>query len=167
VGEAVEWFLHNPAPDLVLMDIHLSDGNSFSIFDRVQVKCPIIFTTAHGEYALQAFKVNCLDYLIKPVSFQGLAHSMQKWQLWANHTSYPNEWKGSLPIYPYPQKKPYKSRFLVRFGDRLQFKPTSEIAYFYADGKITYLVSADNRRCIVDYTLEQLETLLDPDCFFG
>lgn len=166
VEDAVRWFLNNPAPDLVLMDIHLSDGNSFRIFDSVQVSSPIIFTTAHQQYALQAFRVNSIDYLLKPVSFGRLAQALQKWQSWTNHSLFAPAHRplasGSLHKLPVP----YKSRFLIRYGDHIQYKLTAEIAYFYADGKTAYLVAADGRRYVVDYTLEELEHLLDPDNFF-
>ncbi len=166
VEDAIRWFLNNPAPDLVLMDVHLSDGNGFRIFDAVQVHCPIIFTTAHQQYALQAFRVNSIDYLLKPVTFGRLAQALQKWQLWTDG-AFPVPVRRPVPPTP-PAAPPnaYKSRFLVRFGDRIQFKSAAEVAYFWADGKITYLVAADARRYIVDYTLEELEHLLDPHYFY-
>ena len=165
VGDAIYWFLHNPAPDLVLMDVHLSDGNGFRIFDAVQVRSPIIFTTAHQQYALQAFRVNSVDYLLKPVTFGRLAQALQKWQLWTEG-AFPAPVHNLSPTAVAVPANAYKSRFLVRFGDRIQFKSTTEIAYFWADGKITYLVASDGRRYIVDYTLEELEHLLDPHYFY-
>ncbi|MBD0259476.1 MAG: response regulator transcription factor [Cytophagales bacterium] len=166
VEDAIRWFLNNPAPDLVLMDVHLSDGNGFRIFDAVQVHCPIIFTTAHQQYALQAFRVNSIDYLLKPVTFGRLAQALQKWQLWTDGT-FPVPVRRPAPSTPLtPLPNVYKSRFLVRFGDRIQFKSAAEVAYFWADGKITYLVAGDGRRYIVDYTLEELEHLLDPHYFY-
>ena len=167
VEDAIQWFLNNPAPDLVLMDVHLSDGNGFRIFDAVQVRSPIIFTTAHQQYALQAFRVNSIDYLLKPVTFGRLARALQKWQRWTD---------GAFPVpvvrpparttAPAAPPNAYKSRFLVRYGDRLQFKSAAEVAYFWADGKTAYLIAADSRRYIVDYTLEELEHLLDPHYFY-
>ncbi len=166
VEDAIEWFLNNPAPDLVLMDVHLADGNSFRIFDAVQVRSPIIFTTAHQQYALQAFRVNSIDYLLKPVTFGRLAQALQKWQLWTD-SAFPvpvvrSAALAAVPVAP----NAYKSRFLVRYGDRLQFKSAAEVAYFWADGKTAYLVAADGRRYIVDYTLEELEHRLDPHYFY-
>jgi DNA-binding LytR/AlgR family response regulator len=164
VEDAIRWFLNNPAPDLVLMDVHLSDGNGFHIFDAVQVHSPIIFTTAHQQYALQAFRVNSIDYVLKPVTFGRLAQALQKLQLW---TEGPVQVRSvALPPIPAGVPNAYKSRFLVRFGDRLQFKSAAEVAYFWADGKTAYLVAADGRRYIVDYTLEELEYLLDPHYFY-
>jgi DNA-binding LytR/AlgR family response regulator len=167
VEDAIRWFVNNPAPDLVLMDVHLSDGNVFRLFDAVQVRSPIIFTTAHQQYALQAFRVNSIDYVLKPVTFGRLAEALQKWQRWTD---------GALPVpvvrtpalttAPAASPNAYKSRFLVRYGDRLQFKSAAEVAYFWADGKTAYLVAADGRRYIVDYTLEELEYLLDPHYFY-
>jgi DNA-binding LytR/AlgR family response regulator len=166
VEDAIRWFLNNPAPDLVLMDVHLSDGNGFRIFDAVQVHSPIIFTTGHQQYALQAFRVNSIDYLLKPVTFGRLAQALQKWQLWTNGTFPVPVRRPTGPAVPVALTKAYKSRFLVRFGDRLLFKATTEVAYFWADGKITYLIASDSRRYIVDYTLEELEHLLDPHYFY-
>jgi DNA-binding LytR/AlgR family response regulator len=166
VEDAIRWFLNNPAPDLVLMDVHLSDGNGFRIFDAVQVRSPIIFTTAHQQYALQAFRVNSIDYVLKPVTFGRLAQALQKWQHWTDGTFPVPVLGAALPPVPVALPGAYKSRFLVRYGDRLQFKVAAEVAYFWADGKTAYLVATDGRRYIVDYTLEELEYLLDPHYFY-
>jgi DNA-binding LytR/AlgR family response regulator len=149
------------------MDVHLSDGNGFRIFDAVQVHSPIIFTTAHQQYALQAFRVNSIDYLLKPITFGRLAQALQKWQLWTDGAfPVPVVRRPSLTAAPATLPNAYKSRFLVRYGDRLQFKSAAEVAYFWADGKTAYLVAADGRRYIVDYTLEELEHRLDPHYFY-
>lgn len=172
VEDSVQWLRANPAPDLILLDIHLSDGLSFSIFSHVNVRCPIIFTTAYDQYAIQAFRVNSVDYLLKPVSYDNLVQALQKWQTLSVEyppssapAELPVDWQKLAELVQ--QARPsYKTRFLIRFGDHIQYKNTSDIAYFYAEGKTVYLVAAENRRFIVDYTLEELEELLDPQKFF-
>ncbi len=166
VEDSVAWLRCHPAPDLILMDIQLSDGSSFGIFTQVPVQSPVIFTTAYDQFAIQAFKVNSIDYLLKPVAYSQLNQALQKWQTLGWHSNrLPAEWL-SLAESLRKLGRSYKSRFLVKFGDHLQFKNTSEIAYFYADGKTGFLVAADGKRYVVEYTLEELEGLLDPGQFF-
>lgn len=166
VEDSVAWLLTNPAPDLILMDIHLSDGLSFSIFNHVHVRSPIIFTTAYDQYAIQAFKVTSIDYLLKPVAYADMARALQKLSALTKVESILSpEVLRQMTDMIGRQQKNYKSRFLVRFGDHLQYKNIQDIAYFHADGKVVYLITADNKRFIVDYTLEELEELLDPDVF--
>ncbi len=167
VEDATEWLSRNPEPDLMLVDIHLSDGLSFDLFKKVQIKSPVIFTTAYDQYAIQAFKMNSIDYLLKPLDKSELGFALGKFN------SLSQERKGLLmsDIQRIMQSfkasgKKYKNRFLVKSGDNIQFKNTDEIAYFFADDKITYLVSNEGRRFIIDYKLEQLEDLLDPQFFF-
>lgn len=167
VEDATEWLSCNPEPDLMLVDIHLSDGLSFDLFKKVQIKSPVIFTTAYDQYAIQAFKMNSIDYLLKPLDKSELGFALGKFN------SLSQERKSLLTVeiqrimqtFQASNKK-YKNRFLVKSGDNIQFKNTDEIAYFFADDKITYLVSNEGRRFIVDYKLEQLEDLLDPQFFF-
>ena len=163
VEESVQFFQSKTA-DLVFLDIQLSDGLSFEIFRQVEVNAPIIFTTAYDQYALQAFKVNSLDYLLKPIDLKDLQAALAKFH------------KHNVPLLDqtllqqvYQQLIPsHKTRFLVRIGDHYQSKPVPDIAYLYADGKTTYMVLlSDRRRYILDYTLETLdEQLLDPKLFF-
>jgi two-component system, LytTR family, response regulator LytT len=166
IEDSVAWLLGNAPPDLILMDIHLSDGLSFGIFNRVHVKSPIIFTTAYDQYAIQAFKVNSIDYLLKPVAYQDLVRALQKLSTFTKieNTLSPEILRQMADLIK-KQQKNYKSRFLVKFGDHLQYKAIQDISYFYADGKVVYLVTADNKRFIVEYTLEELDELLDPDVF--
>jgi two-component system, LytTR family, response regulator LytT len=163
VEETLKWFAENPAPDLMMVDIHLSDGQSFEIFRQIQVKSPVIFTTAYDQYAIQAFKVNSVDYLLKPVSMAELTVALEKLR---HFTALPAVDFQELAASIRNMTRSYKTRFLVKFGDHIQFKTLEEIAYFYADDKIVYLVSAENRRYIVDYRLEELEELLDPNIFY-
>jgi len=164
VEESIEWLNTHPTPQLVMMDIRLSDGLSFDIFNQATISSPIIFTTAYDQYAIQAFKVNSIDYLLKPIAYSDLSRAMEKLQLLTN-TPGQGEIRKLAEAFSRMHKS-YKSRFLVRFGDRLQSRSAEEVAYFYADGKVVYLVANDNRRFIIDYTLEQLEELLDPRVFY-
>lgn len=167
VEDAVSWLSRNPQPDLLFLDIQLSDGISFSIFNQVPVDCPVIFTTAYDQYALRAFSVNSIDYLLKPIEPAQLAKALTKWRnrMLVKPTFSP-DLLGQLSSNLAQLTRNYKTRFLVKFGDHLQFKNVEEVAYFYADGKIVYLVSIDNRRFVVDYTLEELEMQLHPKHFF-
>ncbi|KAB7728729.1 response regulator [Rudanella paleaurantiibacter] len=167
VDDAVDWFATHPQPDLLLLDIHLSDGLSFGIFNRTSVHCPVIFTTAYDQYALRAFSVNSIDYLLKPVDPTQLGRALNKWRsrLMPVPVLAPNLIH-QLSRDIAQLSRAYKTRFLVKFGDHLQFRNTDDVAYFYADGKIVYLVSTDNRRYVIDYTLEELEMQLDPRQFF-
>jgi DNA-binding LytR/AlgR family response regulator len=167
VEEAVKWFAENTQPDLMIVDIHLSDGLSFDIFKKINVKSPVVFTTAYDQYAIQAFKVNSIDYLLKPVSLAELSAALEKLKLFKGNDA-PLQHVDFVTLSESIKKltQPYKSRFLVKYGDTIQFKTVEEIAYFYADDKIVYLISVENRRFIVDYTLEELETMLHPDLFY-
>ncbi len=167
VEDATTWFSKNPEPDLMLVDIHLSDGSSFDLFKKISVKSPVIFTTAYDQYAIQAFKLNSIDYLLKPLDKKELGNALNKYY------SLTNDQKSlqSVDIQRISQtlqsmNKKYKNRFLVKYGDSIQFKNVEEIAYFFADDKIIYLVSNEGKRYIVDFKLEQLEDLLDPQYFF-
>ncbi|GAB2530707.1 LytR/AlgR family response regulator transcription factor [Rufibacter soli] len=171
IRNAVKWFETNPAPDLAFLDIHLSDGNSFEIFQKVEVKCPIIFTTAYDEYAVKAFKVNSIDYLLKPISNEDLAAAMDKFK--ALHQSKPaaagldmeqimallNRNRTTVETHH------YKNRFLVKSGQKIRSIPTEEIAYFYAEDKIVFLITTGGQRFITDFTLDTLQELLDPEQF--
>jgi DNA-binding LytR/AlgR family response regulator len=162
VEEAVAWLNTNPSPELIWMDIQLADGQSFEIFDQCVIDAPVIFTTAYDQYALEAFKVYSIDYLLKPIQPQALAQALQKWQRlsWFSPQSL-EQIRAAFQ----PQRR-YKSRFLVKVGDKMLFKAIEEIAYFYAEDKTVYLVSQENKRYAIDYTLETLESLLDPELFF-
>ena len=146
--------------DLIFMDIHLSDGISFSIFESVEVTIPIIFTTSHDEYALEAFRVNSIDYLLKPISKQDLIRAVDKFnQLKIKQIDF-NKLNRSL------QKATYHKRFMVTAKDRIITIKADEVAYFYAQGKLVYLYRLDGTRHLIDFTLQHLENILDPDHFF-
>ncbi|MEQ6168692.1 LytTR family DNA-binding domain-containing protein [Ekhidna sp. MALMAid0563] len=146
--------------DLIFMDIHLSDGVSFSIFESVKVTIPIIFTTSHDEYALEAFKVNSIDYLLKPISKHDLIRAIDKFnQLKIKQIDF-DQLNRSL------QKATYQKRFMVTAKDRIITVKTDKVAYFYAQGKLVYLYRLDGSRHLIDFTLQHLEKILDPDHFF-
>lgn len=167
VEDAVHWFANNPPPRLTLLDIQLADGLCFDIFTQVDIRCPVIFTTAYDQYAFQAFQVTSIDYLLKPIAYADLHRALEKLRLLTTEYAPAPEVNLRQLADVFQQiQKPYKTRFLARNNDRLQFKVTEEIAYFCADGKFVHLVGLDQHRFLVDYTLEQLEGLLDPRQFF-
>lgn len=165
VSDAVRWFREQIHPDFVFMDIHLSDGSAFEIFRKVSLDIPVIFTTAYDEYALDAFSVLSIDYLLKPISAGSLDKALKKMHRLINQEAQHIDYQKLLASIKNGGKQ-YKSRFLVKIGNRSFFAETSEVAYFQADNKIVYLVAADGCRYIVDQTLETLEDLLDPEKFF-
>jgi len=169
VEQSVEWLeARSTKVDLIFMDIQLTDGKSLDIFKEVRVDRPIIFTTAYSEYALEAFKLNGLDYLMKPIFFDQLKTSLDR--VLSLGSKLPNTTRVA-PAFKIPndikeQKKLYKSRFLVKTGDHIKSIQTEQIALFYAEGRTAYLVKQDQKKYIVDYKLETLEDLLDPQAFF-
>jgi two-component system LytT family response regulator len=164
VKAAVAWLRSNPMPDLAFFDIQLADGLSFEIFEQVPVTCPVVFTTAYDAYALKAFQVNGIDYLLKPVSAEDLARSLEKLrQLRGPAVPDAAVWRQMLErLAP----KQYKSRFMVRIGDHLQAVDTAEADFFFGENKTVWLRHRNGRKYVVDYTLEQLEDMLDPRRFF-
>jgi two-component system response regulator LytT len=164
VKDTVKWLGENPKPDLLLLDIRLADGISFDIFKKMEINIPVLFTTAYDEYALQAFKVNSIDYLLKPIRLDELNTALQKFA--KNQIGKP-ETDLVKVLNTLNQDKPnYRSRFLVTF--REQFIPVSidEVGYFISQNKITYLISKSGERYILDLTMERLEEELDPKQFF-
>jgi DNA-binding LytR/AlgR family response regulator len=171
IQSSVDWLMSNPAPDVILMDIELSDGQSFEIFNQVQVKSPVIFTTSYDEYAIKAFKVNSIDYLLKPVEEEELKAALEKFnRLQQNYAHRPatnisvnnlvNELKSQL------QPPGYRNRFLVKHGQQLISVETKEIAYFFAEGRLCYFLTWDKYKYVVDYTIEQLGEMVDPTQYF-
>lgn len=168
VEDGIEWFDSNPAPDIVFLDIQLSDGLSFEIFTKIQIESPVIFTTAFNEYALEAFKLNSIDYLLKPIELEQLKSAIDKYKGLKNRFS-ANEFEDSIrkvrEMLNY-EKKDYKKRFVSKVGDQYLRFDTEQVAYFQADNNIVYLVTHDNKRHIIEYTLEELNDMLDPALFF-
>ncbi len=162
VEDMVKWLSLNPHPDLLLLDIHLSDGHSFDLFRRVNYTGPVIFTTAYDQYALEAFKVFSIDYILKPVTRESLARAIQKFRSLKGIQTTPDYARLLETL-----KKPdYRNRFLGKSGSKLFFIEVGEVAYFQADNKIVYLVDKKGNRFIVNHTLEKLEAELDPREFF-
>ncbi|WP_159466763.1 LytTR family DNA-binding domain-containing protein [Dyadobacter sp. 3J3] len=167
IEEAALWLNQNPEPDLMLLDIHLADGLCFSLFDKVSVKSPVIFTTAYDQYALQAFKINSIDYLLKPLDKKDLTKALTKYHnLNQDRKSISALDIEKLRMTIQSLTKKYKSRFLVRFGDTILFKYIEEVAYFYADGKSVFMVTNEGKKYLMDSNLESLEEMVDPALFF-
>ena len=160
---------HRDNIDLVFLDIQLADGKSFEIFHKIDYPKPVIFTTAYDEYALQAFKLNSIDYLLKPVKYEELEGALNKFKDLGNEqTLAPVIDKELISAILSQGTKRYKQRFLVKFGSRIQFKGCHEAACFFAEDKICYLVTKPGgKRYMIDHTLEELSNdLLDPQQFF-
>ena len=166
IKSAVAWFGSNEMPDLAFFDIQLADGLSFEIFERSRVSCPVIFTTAYDEYALKAFKVNSIDYLLKPVDPEELKNAIEKFR--KIHQKTEPEKHAGLNIDNVLQMltRQYKSRFVVKVGEHIKSIPTENIQCFYSMAKATYLQTSDNRHYVIDNALEQVEQLVDPSLFF-
>jgi DNA-binding LytR/AlgR family response regulator len=163
ISSSVEWFKAHLAPDLVLMDIHLADGLSFEIFKKAEVSCPVIFTTAYDQYAIQAFKVNSIDYLLKPIKKTELADAFRKMQ--RNAPVGPNDYLALMATLMSKEKE-YLKRLVIRIGQQLKILDIKELAYFYIDEKIVFSVNVKGDRYPVDLSLDQLEEQLDPGRFF-
>lgn len=165
VEESVNWFYNNEHPDLLFLDIQLSDGLSFEIFEEVEVKSAIIFTTAYDEYALKAFKLNSVDYLLKPIDNEELENAInqfKKLQSSANIGFNIDQIKKLVA----PSQKDFKKRFTVKIGQHLKMISVATIECFYSENKATHIHTIDNRTYLLEDTLEQLEAKLDPEIFF-
>jgi len=169
VKSSVQWFQEcTLQPDLVFMDIRLTDGLSFEIFRHVTINTPVIFTTAYNEYALEAFKVNSIAYLLKPFSYDELYKSMQKLITMRENLALPeqrirmeelNELLGTL-------QKNYKSRFMVKIGEHIRSVRSEDINLFFADGRVVYILTTAGRQYIIDHKMEDLQEVLDPEIYF-
>lgn len=177
VGEAdsikstVSWLENNPSPDLILMDIELADGQSFEVFNQTNVKSPVIFVTSYDEYALKAFKVNSVDYLLKPVQKEDLQQALDKYR--NIKSMYAKEQEKDLNIDSLVKElqqkfliKEYRKRFLVKHGQKLVSVEVDDIAYFFSDGRLNFFKTFDNRKFVVDYTMDELSSMLDSDKYF-
>lgn len=167
IESSVEWLQNNPHPDLILMDIELSDGQSFEIFNLTEVKSPVIFTTSYDEYALKAFKVNSVDYLLKPIQKDELKNAIEKFKTNFVSKSSATDIDGLMrELQNKIQPKEFRKRFLVKNANRLESIETDDIAYFFSEGRFTFFRTFDNKKLIVDYTIEDLEDMLAPEKFF-
>ena len=165
VEDAVSWFKNYPLPDVVFMDIQLADGLSFDIFKGVKVDCPVIFTTAYDEYALDAFKVNSIDYLLKPIDPEDLRRAWDKFKSLKGGSQ--NDILGLLETFKSQhQHQNYKERFLVKKGDGFKYIKIEAIAYFYSEEGLTFMKTYDKERFVIDDKINQLEANLDPRNYF-
>jgi DNA-binding LytR/AlgR family response regulator len=169
VSSSIRWFSENPSrAELVFMDIRLSDGLSFEVFRQVQINAPLIFTTAYNEYALEAFRVNSIDYLLKPVSAEDLERSLNKLSTLRENLTQGHhriEYEELSRVLGQLQKN-YKNRFMVKVGDHIRSVPVENVLCFFADGRVVYVLTEQGREYIVDYKMEELEEVLDPEVFF-
>lgn len=167
VKEAVEWFQYNKHPDLIFLDIQLSDGLSFEIFDAVEIKSAIIFTTAYDEYALQAFKLNSIDYLLKPIDEDELAAAVKKYRsLKPSSQNLQLSFEDIKKLLINPIEREYKKRFSVKVGQHLKLISVDDVECFYSENKGTYAFTVDGRNYLLDQTLDALENELSPEKFY-
>ena len=171
VEESIDWFSKNEHPDLIFLDIQLSDGLSFEIFEKVSIKSAVIFTTAYDEYALRAFKLNSIDYLLKPIDEDDLEAAVTKFksllpkqELQTQNLTIDFEQIKKMLTNPF--EKTFKKRFTVKIGQHLKVISIEEIECFFSENKGTYLHTFDNRNYLLECTLELLEQELDPSDFF-
>lgn len=167
VEESLQWFQENQHPDLIFLDIQLSDGLSFEIFEQIEIKSAVIFTTAFDEYALRAFKLNSIDYLLKPIDEEDLEIAITKFKNQfqkSNITSL--DFEAIKRMLVNPIEKSYKQRFTIKIGEHLKMISIDEVECFFSENKGTYLHTIDNRDYLLDTTLEQLESELNPKDFF-
>jgi DNA-binding LytR/AlgR family response regulator len=167
VEESLEWFQNNDHPDLIFLDIQLSDGLSFEIFEKIDIKSAVIFTTAYDEYALRAFKLNSIDYLLKPIDEEELATAISKFanQFQANSVSN-LDFEAIKRMLVNPVSKEYRKRFSVKIGQQIKVIDVVEIECLYSENKGTYIHTSDNRDYLIDSSLEVVEAELDPKDFF-
>lgn len=167
VEESVEWFQNNDHPDLIFLDIQLSDGLSFEIFDVIDVRSAIIFTTAFDEYALQAFKLNSIDYLLKPIDEEELTAAVDKYKAMKPEAKNVQlNFEDIRKLLGNPLEREYKKRFTTKIGQHIKMISVDDIECFYSENKATYAHTVDGRNYLLDTTLEQLEDELSPEIFF-
>lgn len=165
VEESIQFFNGNEQPDLIFMDIQLSDGLSFEIFDRTTVSAPVIFTTAFDDYAIKAFKVNSIDYLLKPIEEEDLAKAIEKFRKTQSKSDgffSRQQLEEVLGLY----RPAYKSRLVVKLGDKIRHIEANDIAYFFSEDKVSFLVTNDSKKYIINYSLEQIEKFMNPVDFY-
>jgi DNA-binding LytR/AlgR family response regulator len=166
IKEAVKWFNQNTPPDLIFMDIHLEDGLSFAIFEAISLQVPVIFTTAFDEYTINAFKVNSIDYLLKPINYEDLSKSLDKFhQFKKQFGSSSIDIKNLLDSLT-PKESSYKTRFLINEGNNLLMIDITEVAYFFAEDKFAFLITQKGKQHLIDLTLDKLTQALDPKVFY-
>ncbi len=165
VTNAKLWLQQNPSPDVMLIDIHLADGLSLELFKQVDVQCPLIFTTAYDEYALQAFKLNSIDYLLKPVKKEELFNALEKFKKQKAKQQSPVDVQKLLETMQQPAAQ-YRDRFIIRYGEHIKTIEVKDISYFYTENRANFLVTAEGKRYVIDFNLDGLERMLNPKTFF-
>ena len=167
IDESVEWLQAHPMPDLLFMDIHLADGSSFAIFEELKVSCPVIFTTAYDEYALKAFEVYSLDYLLKPINKSDLERAIGKFNKLLNVLpADSSEWLEQLARTFRQQNKKYRTSFLTTVKDRLVPVATENIACFFIENKVVRAITLDEKKHVIDLSMEEVMIQLNPTDFF-
>jgi len=167
IESTVQWLENNPHPDLILSDIQLADGSSFEIFRQTKVEAPVIFTTAYDQFAIDAFKLNSIDYLLKPIKLQELEQSLAKFRKSFSKTSAPAvDYSLLLQALKPNTKSAYQKRLVIKFGQHLKTVEIAEVAYFYTQDRITHLCGFDGKRLPIDQNLDEVEDILDPAQFF-
>lgn len=166
VEESITWFQNNAHPDLIFLDIQLSDGLSFEIFEKIDIKSAVIFTTAYDEYALRAFKLNSIDYLLKPIDEDELEVAINKFKVRTQAQNFSLDFEAIKRMLVNPVEKEYKKRFSVKIGQQLKVISIDEVECFYSENKGTYIHTLDNRDYLIDATLEILETEINPKYFY-
>lgn len=165
IKRSVDWFDNNKHPDLAFFDIQLSDGLSFEIFEKTLVDCPVIFTTAYNEYAIRAFKVNSVDYLLKPIDNDELSTAIIKFKKnYSGHDFTPKQVVFDKVLHLLTNN--YKQRFVIKVGEHIRSIAAKNILYFYSLEKATFLHTNDDHNYVIDYSLEQVENLVEPERFF-
>lgn len=167
VGESISWFKQNTQPDLIFLDIQLSDGLSFEIFENIAVSCPVIFTTAYDEYALKAFKLNSIDYLLKPIDEQDLEAALHKYKKVVNPEAlkYPNL-QEIRALFDTQHKPTFKSRYSIKIGEHIKLIQVEDIEVIYSEFKGTFIHTFDGRSYLIDSPLDTLEKELNPQNFY-
>ena len=167
VEESIHWFTNNDHPDLIFLDIQLSDGLSFEIFESIDIKSAVIFTTAYDEYALRAFKLNSIDYLLKPIDGEELSIAISKFKnQFQKNTISSLDFEAIKRMLVNPVEKEYKKRFSVKIGQQLKVISIDEVECFYSENKGTYIHTLDNRDYLIDSTLEVVEAEINPEDFY-
>ena len=166
VEDSVSYLRRFPRPDLIFMDIQLADGMSFEIFNLVEIKSPVIFTTAFDQYALKAFKINSVDYLLKPIDRDELARALDKYREFHARKEEAPDYRFLIDELQNRTEKKFKKRFLIRHGSKLSYLNTEEVAYFFSQDSSSFLTDRNGNQFILDIPLDELEPQLDAERFF-
>ena len=165
IEEGQRWFETNDEPDLIISDIRLLDGLSFDLFKKVKIEAPVIFTTAYDQYAIKAFEVNSIDYLLKPIQKEKLQSSIEKHIKRTQDNKFPADFSSLYDLIQ-AQKKAFKTRFMIKAGQKILALPVEKVAYFFSQHKLTYAVTKENKKYPIDQPLEIVDSQLDPKQFF-